>query len=285
MTRPLPEVNAQNEFFWTVGRRRPAAHPGVLLLLRADPPAQAGLSVLPRPRPGRAGGVRRRHAVRLHVNHRFQLPGLPSPYVVAQVALEEDPRVKLTTRIVEANPTSCELGMPWRSSSRVRGRSERLAAPLPPDRREQPEPLPLPEDDRAPSACTRSSGRCAPPASSRTTSASPASACPRMGRRLMVPPLSLTVEACEAAVADAGLTMDDIDGLSTYPGGAVESGFSEGGVTALEAALGSGRPGTTAAARHLRPRRIGHRGDAGRARPVWPPRAVLPDAVAGFQQR
>ena len=31
-------------------------------------------------------------------------------------------------------------------------------------------------------------------------------------------PLSLTIEACEAAIADAGLTFDDIDGLSTYPG-------------------------------------------------------------------
>ena len=41
-----------------------------------------------------------------------------------------------------------------------------------------------------------------------------------IGRRLMVDPLSLTVDACLAAVADAGLTLDDIDGLSTYPGAA-----------------------------------------------------------------
>ena len=34
----------------------------------------------------------------------------------------------------------------------------------------------------------------------------------------MVDPLSLTVEACMRAIADAGLTRDDIDGLSTYPG-------------------------------------------------------------------
>jgi acetyl-CoA acetyltransferase len=53
----------------------------------------------------------------------------------------------------------------------------------------------------------------------------------------MRPPLSLTVEACERAVADAGLTMADIDGLSTYPGGNMGP-FGEGGVTALEAALG-----------------------------------------------
>ena len=52
----------------------------------------------------------------------------------------------------------------------------------------------------------------------------------------MVDPLSLTVDACLAAVADAGLTLDDIDGLSTYPG-AVGMGMSEGGVTAVEEAL------------------------------------------------
>ena len=59
----------------------------------------------------------------------------------------------------------------------------------------------------------------------------------RLGRRLMVPPLSLTIDACEAAVADAGLTFEDIDGLSTYPGLDI-AGMGEGGVTALEGALG-----------------------------------------------
>jgi acetyl-CoA acetyltransferase len=54
----------------------------------------------------------------------------------------------------------------------------------------------------------------------------------------MVPPLALTVAAVKEAVADAGLTLDDIDGLSTYPGGGMLAGFGEGGVTALEDALG-----------------------------------------------
>jgi acetyl-CoA acetyltransferase len=58
----------------------------------------------------------------------------------------------------------------------------------------------------------------------------------KLGRRLMVDPLSLTVDACLQAVEDAGLTLDDIDGLSTYPGGA-GMGMSEGGVTAVEEAL------------------------------------------------
>ena len=56
------------------------------------------------------------------------------------------------------------------------------------------------------------------------------------GRRLMVDPLSLAVDACLAAVADAGLALEDIDGLSTYPGTA-GMGMSEGGVTAVEEAL------------------------------------------------
>jgi acetyl-CoA acetyltransferase len=60
----------------------------------------------------------------------------------------------------------------------------------------------------------------------------------QIGRRLMVPPLSLTVQACERAVADAGLTLDDIDGLAAYPGAGPFGGFAEGGVTALESALG-----------------------------------------------
>ena len=47
---------------------------------------------------------------------------------------------------------------------------------------------------------------------------------------------SLTIDACMAAVADAGLTLEDIDGLSTYPG-MVGAGMSEGGVTAVEEAL------------------------------------------------
>ena len=71
---------------------------------------------------------------------------------------------------------------------------------------------------------------------SSTAPFSVASGARRSGRRLMVDPLSLTVDACLAAVADAGLTLSDIDGLSTYPG-PVGMGMSEGGVTAVEEAL------------------------------------------------
>jgi acetyl-CoA acetyltransferase len=51
-----------------------------------------------------------------------------------------------------------------------------------------------------------------------------------IGRRLGRDPLELTLEACLAAVDDAGLTLADVDGLSTYPGPmAVPRGFSGAG--------------------------------------------------------
>jgi acetyl-CoA acetyltransferase len=40
----------------------------------------------------------------------------------------------------------------------------------------------------------------------------------QIGRRLHRDPLALTADAALAAIADAGLTPDDIDGVSTYPG-------------------------------------------------------------------
>jgi acetyl-CoA acetyltransferase len=59
----------------------------------------------------------------------------------------------------------------------------------------------------------------------------------QVGRRLGREPLTLTIEACRAAIADAGLTPEDIDGLSTYPGAGAGGAISEGGVSVLEEAL------------------------------------------------
>ena len=51
--------------------------------------------------------------------------------------------------------------------------------------------------------------------------------------------LQLTLDACAAAVADAGLTLADIDGLTTYPGPAGDAGgFSPVGATEVMLALG-----------------------------------------------
>jgi acetyl-CoA acetyltransferase len=51
-----------------------------------------------------------------------------------------------------------------------------------------------------------------------------------IGRRLRRNPLELTLDACLAAIDHAGLTIDDIDGLSTYPGPqGTPAGFSGAG--------------------------------------------------------
>ncbi|HZA00420.1 MAG TPA: thiolase family protein [Acidimicrobiales bacterium] len=49
-----------------------------------------------------------------------------------------------------------------------------------------------------------------------------------IGRRLHRGGLDLTIEAVEAAVADAGLTLDDVDGVSTYPGSGGPFGGASG---------------------------------------------------------
>jgi acetyl-CoA acetyltransferase len=51
-----------------------------------------------------------------------------------------------------------------------------------------------------------------------------------IGRRLFRDPLELTLDGCLAAIEHAGLTTDDIDGLSTYPGPmGTPAGFSGAG--------------------------------------------------------
>jgi acetyl-CoA acetyltransferase len=61
-----------------------------------------------------------------------------------------------------------------------------------------------------------------------------------VGRRLGRGDLDLTIDAALAAIADAGLTVGDIDGLATYPGGMTGpglGGFSGPGTPAVQDAL------------------------------------------------
>lgn len=57
-----------------------------------------------------------------------------------------------------------------------------------------------------------------------------------VGRRLNRDPLALTADACLAAIEDAGLRREQIDGLSTYPGnmGGSPAGFSGAGITEVQ---------------------------------------------------
>ncbi|EHJ62643.1 diterpenoid dioxygenase [Novosphingobium pentaromativorans US6-1] len=60
-----------------------------------------------------------------------------------------------------------------------------------------------------------------------------------VGRRLHIDPWTLTADAALAAIADAGLTPSDIDGLSTYPGATWSTpGITGAGVDDVRALLG-----------------------------------------------
>jgi acetyl-CoA acetyltransferase len=60
----------------------------------------------------------------------------------------------------------------------------------------------------------------------------------QVGRRLGRDPLDLTIDACLAALADAGLDRRDVDGLATYPGGYFgPRGFSGPGIPDVQDAL------------------------------------------------
>ncbi len=225
--RPLPELTPANEWFWTSGSDG---------LLRIQGCADCGRLVHPpvpicpycRSRSAKPTAVSGRGTVvGFTVNAHRWLPDFDPPYVIANVALAEDPAVHLTTNIVGCEPSAVRIGQ---EVSVVFEQQEDVWLPLfeptgaldPVDRVAAPR-RPVP---RAPLGPERFEHRAVLSGIGRS----------RIGRRLMVDPLSLAVDASLAAIADAGLEIGDIDGLSTYPGGG-GFGMSEGGVSAIEEAL------------------------------------------------
>lgn len=224
---PLPELTPVNDWFWTSGSDG---------LLRIQGCTDCGRLVHPpvpicphcRSRSSKPTVVSGRGTVvGFTVNEHRWLPDFDPPYVIANVALAEDPGVHLTTNIVGCEPS--EVGIGQEVSVRFAARED-VWLPLfeptgrldPVDRVSAPQ-RPTP---RRPPTAERFEHRAILSGIGRS----------RIGRRLMVDPLSLAVDASLHAIADAGLTIEDIDGLSTYPG-AGGMGMSEGGVTAIEEAL------------------------------------------------
>jgi acetyl-CoA acetyltransferase len=163
------------------------------------------------------------------VNHQQWLPDFPPPYVVAVVALDEDASARLTTNIVGCDPDGVAIGMRVRVVFEPHGE---LWIPL-----FEPDPtateagqIPLARDAAAAVRPMVSVEKFEDKVALTGVGSS------WIGRRLMVDPVPLTVAACLRAVEDAGLSLDEIDGLATYPGGHA-AGMSEGGITAVEEAL------------------------------------------------
>src|SRR5580700_8338240 len=225
--RPLPELTPANEWFWTSGADD---------VLRIQECSDCGELVHPpvpicpycRSRAAKPAPVSGRGTiVGFTVNRHRWLPDFDPPYVIAAVALAEDPRVRLTTNIVGCDPDEVRIGQEvtvrfehqddvWVPLFELTGAIDpvdRIGEPVRPQPRR-----PLTTDRFEHRAVLSGAGRS------------------RIGRRLMIDPLELAVDACLEAIADAGLTPEDIDGLSTYPG-AGGMGMSEGGPTAIEEAL------------------------------------------------
>ncbi len=225
--RPLPQLTPANAWFWTSGkddqlRIQGCSDCGALV----HPPVPICQKCRSRERvPVVVSG--RATVVGFTVNQHQWSPAFEPPYAIANVALEEDASVRLTTNIVGCDPSEVHVGQRvavcfeqqddvWFPLFEPTGDTDDVDRVGEPDRPRPRAPL---SDDRFEHRSVLSGiGRSV------------------YGRRLMVDPLSLTIDACTAAVADAGLTFDDIDGLSTYPG-AGGMGMSEGGVTAVEEAL------------------------------------------------
>ena len=224
--RPLPELTPWTSWFWTSGedgqlRIQGCTDCGTLV----HPPAPICPTCRSRSsEPTTVSG--RGTIVGYTVNQHQWLPDMEPPYAIAVVALAESADVRLTTNIVGCDPDDVHIGQQvsvrfeqyddvWLPMFELAGGPD--TDPLEAPRRPQPR-APLSDDRFEHRAVLSGVGRSA------------------LGRRLMVDPLSLTIDACLEAVADAGLTLDDIDGLSTYPG-AAGMGMSEGGVTAVEEAL------------------------------------------------
>ncbi len=225
--RPLPELNLSSGWFWTSGSD------GTLRIQGCDDCGQLVHPPVPicpycRSRSFKPVAVSGHGTVvGFTINAHQWLPNFEPPYVIANIALAEDSRVHLTTNIIDCAPEDVSIGAEvqvqleqfedvWLPLFKLTGEIDpvdRVSAP------QRPTP-------RAPISDQRFEHRSILSGVGRSA----------IGRRLMVDPLSLTIDACLAAVADAGLTLDDIDGLSTYPG-AGGMGMSEGGVTAVEEAL------------------------------------------------
>lgn len=229
--RPIPELTPDNEWFWTGGadgalRIQGCGACGELV----HPP----VPICPECRSRDAAPVEvsgRGTVAAITVNRHQWLPGFEPPYVIAVVALEEDPGVRLTTNLVGVEPEAVdrgEVGIGSEVEVRFEQHGEVWVPLFEPTGRRLDNPVPEPQipAPRAPLGAERFEHRAVLSGIGRSD----------LGRRLLRDPLSLAVDACLAAVADAGLEVDDIDGLSTYPGPA-GMGMSEGGVTAVEEAL------------------------------------------------
>ena len=229
--RPLPEVTPWNEAFWTGGQHGALRLPQCVRCRQHLHPSQVVCpdcldSVLEWDTVDGNGVV-----VGVTVNHQPFMAGFESPYPIAIVQLDAAPKVRLTTNLVGLGDSHERVGQQvtvqfheqggvWFPLFAARDKPDASVADL------VPNPVVL----------------IAPPVSGKRFEEQVAITgigMSQVGRRLMRHPVTLTVEAARAAIADAGLELSDIDGLATWPGAMTQGGgITEGGVPVITEALG-----------------------------------------------
>jgi len=118
--RVLPRVTPQNEHFWKGGAS------GELRILRCrscgawiHPPQPVCPACLGKDLAAEAVSGRATVAT-FTVNHQAWVPGQAEPYVIAIVELAEDPRVRLTTNLVNCPIDAVRIGLPVRVTFEAR---------------------------------------------------------------------------------------------------------------------------------------------------------------------
>ncbi|CAN5135864.1 hypothetical protein BH10PSE13_BH10PSE13_22540 [soil metagenome] len=110
--RPLPALNDDNQAFWTGGGEgklmiarcadcRTYVHPPIPFCPRCE-----SRNVTPEAVSGRG------KITTFTINHKQWMPGLPVPYVLALVEIDEDPAVRIPTNILGLAPEDVAIDMP-----------------------------------------------------------------------------------------------------------------------------------------------------------------------------
>lgn len=243
---PLPAIEPESEAWWTACREgrlemtrcrtcRWFVHPARPICSRCRsrdlaPETLSGLATV----------------VTYTVNHQRWMPGIEVPYVIAIVELVEQRNLRLTTNIVGCPPEAVHIGMPVKVT--FHKASDEITLPL-----FEPDPAPRPDasalrttPDTPPKATdtaevlARPLRRVAPDERLERRAILSGVGQSAIGRRLFRTDMDLTAEAALRAIADAGLTPDDIDGIASYPGamGAAPAGFAGPGIVEVQDALG-----------------------------------------------
>jgi acetyl-CoA acetyltransferase/uncharacterized OB-fold protein len=243
---PLPAIEPDSEAYWTACREgrlemarcqacRWFVHPARPVCSRCRsrdvrPETLSGLATV----------------VTYTVNHQRWMPGLEVPYVIAVVELVEQRNLRLTTNVVGCPPEAVRIGMPVKVT--FRKVTDEVSLPIfAPDETPRPDAAVLRTTPETPPKRTDTAEVLSRPPR-RVTSAERLErrailsgvGQSAIGRRLFRGDMDLTVEAALRAIADAGLTPDDVDGIASYPGfmAAAPAGFAGPGIVEVQDALG-----------------------------------------------